>query len=45
MDSENSEERNYWSPRYLAIYKVRRCQMAFADRTPSQQLSQLHATY
>ena len=44
MASRTSTERNRWLSRYLAIYNGRRCHMALAGRTPTQQLGLLRAT-
>jgi hypothetical protein len=44
LSFQSSEERNRWLGRYLAIYNGRRCYMALAGRTPSQQLGLLRAT-
>lgn len=44
MCFQSSAERNRWLGRYLAIYNHRRCHMALAGRTPSQQHALLRAT-
>ena len=44
MAFQNSQERDHWLPRYLAIYNRRRCHMAIGGRTPIQQLNRLRVT-
>ena len=44
MPFASSDERKQWLPRYLSIYNVRRCHMAFAGLTPLQQLQRLRVT-
>ena len=41
MSFQNSEERNRWLPRYLAIYNRLRKHSALGWRTPQQRLVEL----
>jgi transposase len=43
MAFQTSQERNRWLPRYLALYKGRRCHMALGGLSPQQRLAGLLA--